>query len=147
MLSCVLIAPVVGKAPVTYSYVHSTCCLFSAVVVSCSFKALISAFPLIKIIVVTVVETTRLTTRATARKLMDIVDDWLTHVCVSGFVEEVNCTEMGLLIFPVIFPQRWDTVCTANVHMFPVGTNTSVHVTLVWLVVVGQLPQFDDRML
>ena len=51
---------------------------------------------------------------------------------------------MFLLKLPVIFPQT--TVCIANVHTL-VLVCTSVQVTVVWLVVVGQLPQFDARML
>ena len=51
---------------------------------------------------------------------------------------------IGLLKLPVIFPQT--TVCTAKLHSLP-AASTSVQVTLVWLVVVGQLPQFDARML
>ena len=51
---------------------------------------------------------------------------------------------IGSLALPVIFPQR--TVSTANVHMLP-SNDISIQVTLVWLVVVGQLPQFDARML
>ena len=44
---------------------------------------------------------------------------------------------------PLIKPQG--TVCTANVHT-PPSLGTSVQVTVVLVVVVGQLPQFDDRM-
>jgi hypothetical protein len=51
---------------------------------------------------------------------------------------------IGSLALPVIYPQI--TVCTANVHTVPLN-DTLVQVTLVWLVVVGQLPQFDARML
>jgi hypothetical protein len=51
---------------------------------------------------------------------------------------------VGSLAFPVMFPQT--TACTANVHTVPLN-DMSVQVTLVWLVVVGQLPQFDARML
>ena len=36
--------------------------------------------------------------------------------------------------------------CVANVHMLLL-VGTSVQVALVWLVVVGQLPQFNARML
>ena len=49
-----------------------------------------------------------------------------------------------LLLFPVMFPQT--TVCTANTHALP-SVGTSVQVTVVYFVVVGQLPQFDARML
>ena len=51
---------------------------------------------------------------------------------------------MELLTLPVIFPQT--TVCKANLHSW-LSVGTSVQVILVWLVVVGQLPQFDARML
>ena len=51
---------------------------------------------------------------------------------------------IGLLKLPVIFPQT--TVCMAKLH-FLLLVGTSVQVTLVWLVVVGQLPQLDARML
>ena len=48
------------------------------------------------------------------------------------------------LLLPIRVPQS--TVCIANVHtLFSVGI--SVQVTLVWLMVVVQLPQFDARML
>ena len=53
-------------------------------------------------------------------------------------------TRSTVSLTPVMFPQT--TVCTANVHM-PPSVGTSVQVTVVWVVVVGQLPQFDDRML
>ena len=48
------------------------------------------------------------------------------------------------LTFPVTFPQTM--VLMANIHMLP-SVGTSVQVTVVWLVVLGQLPQFDARML
>ena len=57
-------------------------------------------------------------------------------------------TLMGSLMCPAICPQY--TSCTANMHNVsssPVVTGTSVQVTVVLVVVVGQLPQFDDRML
>jgi hypothetical protein len=44
----------------------------------------------------------------------------------------------------VIFPQI--TVSTASAHIL-LSLGMSVQVTVVWLVVVGQLPQFDARML
>ena len=50
----------------------------------------------------------------------------------------------GLLQLLVIFPQITD--CTAKLHMLS-SLDKSVQVTLVWLVLVGQLPQFDARML
>ena len=55
-------------------------------------------------------------------------------------------TLIGSLALPVIFPQV--TVCTAKVHVHVLLLiGMSVQVTVVWLVVVGQLPQFDARML
>ena len=64
----------------------------------------------------------------------------LTVCCSSKFI----LTLIGLVALPVIFPQT--TVCTANVHTV-VFIGMSVQVTVVRLVVVGQLPQFDARML
>ena len=56
----------------------------------------------------------------------------------------VVVTITGSLLSPIRLPQS--TVCIANVHtLFLV--DTSVQVILVWLVVVGQLPQFDARIL
>ena len=48
------------------------------------------------------------------------------------------------LLFPTMCPQT--TVSKANVQELPL-VGTSVQVTVVWLVVVGQLPQFDARIL
>ena len=56
----------------------------------------------------------------------------------------VTLNVRGLLQLPVIFPQT--TVCTAKLHILS-SLGKSVQVTLVWLVVVGELPQFDARML
>ena len=53
-------------------------------------------------------------------------------------------TLTGTLLLLVIFPQI--TVCKANVHALSL-VGTSVQVTVMWLVVVGQLPQLDARML
>ena len=64
----------------------------------------------------------------------------MTVVCVAVFI----LTLIGLVLSPVIFPQA--TVCTANKQVVPLD-GTSVQVTVVWLVVVGQLPQFDARIL
>ena len=47
-------------------------------------------------------------------------------------------------VSPKISPQT--TVCTTKVHTLPL-VGTSVQVTVVLVVVVGQLPQFDVRML
>ena len=62
----------------------------------------------------------------------------------AGGSEAYKVMVITSLTLPVIFPQT--TVCTANVHSVPLN-DMSVQVTLVWLVVVGQLPQFDARML
>ena len=55
-------------------------------------------------------------------------------------------TLIGSLMFPAVFPHTVCTVCTANVHTLPL-VGISVQMALVWLVVVGQLPQFDVSML
>ena len=55
-------------------------------------------------------------------------------------------SKITLILDPslIVYPQT--IICTASVHVPPlVGMSTQV--TLVWLVVVGQLPQFDARML
>ena len=138
-----LIVLIEGMALVTSSY---TCGCLSAVVVSRSFKALMFAFLLVIMIqhmTITVVETTRLTTRAVAREMMDITEGRLLRL--SRFIKEVRCTDIELFGLSVIVLQMSTTVCTATVHVPSVGR--SVQVTLVWLVVVGQLPQFDDRIL
>ena len=57
---------------------------------------------------------------------------------------EVMLNVRDLLRLLVIFPQI--TVSTANVHRL-LSLGRSVQVTSVWLVVVGQLPQFDAMML
>ena len=54
-------------------------------------------------------------------------------------------TLIGSLTFPTMLPHTM--VCTVNVHTLLLLAGTSVQVTVVWLVVVGQLPQFDARML
>ena len=51
---------------------------------------------------------------------------------------------IGLLKFPVNSLQI--LVCAANIHKLQ-SFGTSVQVTVVWLVVVGQLPQFDALLL
>ena len=67
-------------------------------------------------------------------------DTNVTVVCVAVF----TLTLIGLVLLPVTFPQA--TVCTANKQLLPL-VGTSVQVAAVRLVVVGQLPQFDARML
>ena len=82
--------------------------------------------------------------KAVARELMDAM--------YMVLVSELSCIGCGILVFtligslvlPVIFPQT--TVCRAKVHVLPFVC-ISVQVTVVWLVIVGQLPQFDARML
>ena len=60
----------------------------------------------------------------------------------------IGLTIIGLLI---IFPQLM--ACRDNSHIVTITSScavvmgTSVQVTVVLVVVVGQLPQFDDRML
>ena len=51
---------------------------------------------------------------------------------------------IGSLKLPVIFPQT--TVCMVKLHSL-LSAGTFVQVTAGWGVVVGQLPQFDARML
>ena len=51
----------------------------------------------------------------------------------------------GVLEFPTMSPQI--SVCIANTHTPALSVGTSVQVTVVLVVVVGQLPQFDDKML
>ena len=61
--------------------------------------------------------------------------------CMPG---SLKSNSIILLLFPMMYPQI--IVCTANVHTLPlVGTSTQV--TLVLLVVVGQMPQFDAKIL
>ena len=53
--------------------------------------------------------------------------------------------DTGSLGLPAIILPH-ETICTANLHVLP-SVGTSVQVTVVVVVVVGQLPQLDDRML
>ena len=142
------------KAPVTSSYVESVSLSFSAWFASCRSRlAFVFAFLLAMMITITVIETTTLTIKAAAKTLIDIM---YTLLVVSGLFIPITLsllsvtvgfkmlTSIVLLNCPVMFPQA--TVCTANVHRLPLVC-TLVQVTLVWLVVVGQLPQFDARML
>ena len=71
--------------------------------------------------------------------------------CALPCIFVVSCTTFKKVVtlaeslrLPTISPQI--TVCTANIHVVPL-VGTSVQVTVVLVVVVGQLPQFDDRML
>ena len=107
-------------------------------------------------------KTIALIIKAVAKELMDMIHTVLVAVFAmpnASVVSEsrvlwfsVSCKSsicvirIGLLIFPAVFPQQ--TVCTANMHMLPlVGTSVQRTVVTVWLVVVGQLPQFDARIL
>ena len=54
-------------------------------------------------------------------------------------------TLIGLLKIPAMSPQTTVSIPNAQNALCSIGT--SVQVTLVWLVIVGQLPQFDARML
>ena len=56
-------------------------------------------------------------------------------------------TLIGSLRFAAKLSHECTTICTTNVHTLPSSVGVSMQVTLVWLVVVGQLPQFDARML
>ena len=117
------------------SYIDSICVLLSAVLVAWESRAaLIFILLLINMMTITISKAKMLMTENIARELIDAIYTVLTYVFML----------MGLLKFPVIFPQT--TVCMAKLQsLFSAGT--LVQVTLVWLVVVGQLPQFDARML
>ena len=148
-----------GNGLVMSSYIGSMCVLLPAVSVSCSSKALILALLLFKIVTITIMETATLTIKAVARelKLIDIVYTLLiSELCIprisviyrmlvgpTDFIvsKMILIDSLSLL---VIFPHTM--VCIAKVHLLPFVC-TLVQVTLVWLVVVGQLPQFDARML
>ena len=64
-------------------------------------------------------------------------------VCIMTWFKLLITISTVSFKFLITFPQT--TVRTANVHMSP-SVGTSVQVTVVWVVVMGQLPQFDDRM-
>ena len=127
------------EGPVTSSYIESMCIPFSALS-DCSRAVLIFALLLIEITTIAVVAITTTVVKAAARTLVIIVHSALDSTV---FAEEMLNT-VGSLALPTILSQT--TVCTVNMHMPPVR-GTSVQVTLVWLVVVGQLPQFDARIL
>ena len=127
-----------GKGPVTSSYIDSMCVLLPAVFDSCRSRAALIFALLLKMMTITVMKTTMLTIKTVTKELMDTIHTVLISVEMSVFI--LN----ELLMLPVIFPQT--TICTASTHMLAV-VGTSVQVTLMWLVVVGQLPQFDARML
>ena len=135
-----LIAPTEGEGS---SYMASMCVLLVALFGGCS--SLIFALFLCKMITMAVVRITTLVISATTRELMVARYAVLVHMSALFLSCNVSvCTITESLLLPIRVPQA--TVCIANVHtLFSVGT--SVQVTLVWLVVVGQLPQFDARML
>ena len=132
----------------TSSYTGSICMLLFALF-DCTKAALIFALFLNKImhITVTVMETNTETVKAVVRALMDTIQTELCSAGVSMIVllgsERKKMPLIGSLLLLMIVPQT--AVCTASVHMLSVGT--SVQVTVVSLVVVGQLPQFDARIL
>ena len=129
-----------GDGSVTSSYIGSLCVLLSALFVSCRSRQ-----ALILIITITVMKTTTLTIIAVAMELIDIMYALLvSKSCMPSVSMGCKFTLIGSPPLPVIFPQT--TVCTANMHTLPL-VGISVQVAMVWLVVVGQLPQFDARML
>ena len=143
--------------------------MVSSVLINDSKAAFIFAL-LLKIMTINVKETTILTIKAVIRKLIGITyvtvlvselhmltvtiesevcvlrfsaGCWLSlGVLISPFARKMILT--GSLILPIIFPQAM--VCAARIHVLLL-IDTSIHVTLVWLVIEGQLPQFDARML
>ena len=134
-------ALVEGEGPMTSSYIESIRIIdVLSALFDCSRAALIFALLLTEITTIAVVEITTTVVKAVARRLVIIVHSALDSTV---FAEEM-LTTVGSPVLPVIFPQT--TVCMANVHMLPLG-GMPVQVALVWLVVVGQLPQFDARML
>ena len=75
--------------------------------------------------------------------IRDVHTPFLEPIISFSVILSVTLNIRGLLRLPVIFPQT--TVSIASIHIpSPV---TSVQVTLVLLVVVGQLPQFEAWML
>ena len=62
----------------------------------------------------------------------------------TAYALPLNIPQAFSLTVPVMFLQT--AVLMANTHVLP-SVGTSVQVTVVWLAVVGQLPQFDARML
>ena len=125
------------------SYMDSICVLLTALFGGCS--SLIFALLLCKMITMAVVRITTLAISATTRALMVARYAVLVHMSTLLLsCGVVVCTLIGSLTLLTRLPHA--TVCIANVHtLFSAGT--SVQVTLVWLVVVGQLPQFDARIL
>ena len=128
------------KGPVTSSYIDSMCVLLPALLACCRSRADF-VLCLFRMAAITIIEATTLIIKAVARELVDIM-----KAMIRFFVGRrvLVFTLIGSLALPVIVPQTM--VCIANVHTLP-SAGTSVQVILVWLVVVGQLPQFDARML
>ena len=135
-----LIAPTEGEGS---SYMASVCVLLAALFDSCS--SLIFALLRCKMITIAEVKTTTPVISATTMELMVARYAVLVHMSVLILSSNVVVvTIIGSLLLPIRLPQA--TVCIANMHtLFSAGT--LVQVTLVWLVVMGQLPQFDARML
>ena len=124
-----LIALIEGRGS---SYMDSVYVLLSTPLDSCSL--LILALLLRTMITMAVVKITTLAIKATARELV-VIKYTIALYCGSAMY-----TMIELLVLPTRIPHN--TVCTANPQrLFSIGT--SVQVTLVWLVVLGQLPQFD----
>ena len=103
------------------------------------------AFFFLPITINSTVTTVAYTTETAAIKLIDVT------VMVVLELHSANCVALNVIWiasvndkFPIISPQI--TVCMSKVHKLP-SVGTSVQVTVVLVVVVGQLPQFDARML
>ena len=123
------------------SYIDPICVLLPALFVACrSRAALIFASLLTKMTTITVDKAVMLTIKAVARESMDAMYALLVSVEKRMPVFVLMC----VLKLPVIFSQT--TVCTAKLHTLS-HVGTSVQMTVVWLMVVGQLPQFEARML
>ena len=138
-----LMALTEGEGPVTSSYIGSMCMLLPPPISNCS--SLIFAFLFLKMITIVVMKTTTLVIKPTARELVAIMYAVFVHVSALFLSSDVVIfTRIGTLELPIRFPHS--TGCIAHMHiLWLVGM--SVQVTVVWLVVVGQLPQFDARML
>ena len=109
--------------------------------------ALFLALFLIDIMIITVKQTAVQTIKAVANELMDImyaVSVDKLSVPISPGIMVKGIFYDWVANFPVMFPQT--TVCIANIQVITL-VGTSIQVALVWLVIMGQLPQFDARML
>ena len=148
-----LIALTEGKGS---SYMDSRCELLASLCDGCS--SLIFALLRCKMIMMVVVKTTALVISATTRITTLVISATTGELMVARYAVLVHISMLLLpcgvvvcpytlnvsLTLPIILSQS--TVCTAKLHIVS-SLGTSVQVTLVWLVVVGQLPQFDARML